>query len=80
MKSLITNKDVSRFYGVPLKKHTPKFNGVYPIKEEHRSKGEEEFKKVYARYPRDERELNEFLKWRKGDSGFSKYDRFHTVK
>lgn len=72
-----TNKDVKKFYGVPLKKHVPKFNLV---KEERRNKNEEAFKKVYSRYPRDERELNEFLKWRKGDSGFSKYDRFHVKK
>ena len=64
------DEDMAKFYGAPLKKHTPKFQGVMREKKEKHSKQEEAFYKVYATYPKTERELDEFLKWKSGEKGF----------
>ena len=63
------NSDVKRFYGAPLKKHyahPPKFGSV----KKRKSKNEEHFRETYGFYPRSDREMDEFLKWKSGEKGF----------
>lgn len=65
---------MTSYYGVPLKKHKPKKEGkpVFNFKKEKHTDNEIEFYNIYGMYPVTDVMLEQFLKGKAIEKGFSK--------
>lgn len=73
------NKDVRAFYGVRIEKEKkpPIRHSGRPVSMLKRTKDEMKFYDAYDIFPQNDEQLISFVKSRKAEKGFAKYDRFN---